>query len=265
MTQLKRLIAWLAADPVHAGLYLDFDGTLAPIVTEPARSRLAAGLEDVLAGLAQQLGLVALVSGRPAAFLAERASIPGVLLIGLYGLEEWRDGSPRVRPEAGAWRQAVAEAREVLAGRFSAFEGVHVEDKGLAVAVHWRNAADHVTAEAAVTAIVTELAAQTGLALVSGKLVWELRPPVSWDKGSVVTSTARELGLERVVYVGDDFGDLPAFAAARELGGRAVAVDYGVETPPEVLAAADLRLDGAQQVADLLTDLATALQPECER
>jgi len=75
--------------PDRAGLFLDFDGTLAPIVDDPTTSGMDAALGPVLRDLAATLGLVAVVSGRPAAFLADRVRADGVLRLGLYGLEEW--------------------------------------------------------------------------------------------------------------------------------------------------------------------------------
>ena len=240
----------------RAGLVLDFDGTLAPIVEDPTTSRMVEGAAASLAVLAEALPLVAVVSGRPAVFLAERAAVPGVRLLGLYGLEEAREGAVVVRADAARWQHAVDAAREVLAASLPDLpRGVVVEDKGLAVAVHWRRAHDAHAAEAAVAALVTEVAARTGLRREPGKLVEELRPPVERDKGDAVRDLAQEAGLEDVAYVGDDLGDLPAFAVARALGGLAVAVDHGGETPAAVRAAADLVLDGAAGVAVWLVDL----------
>lgn len=247
------------ADPSRAGLFLDFDGTLAPIVANPADSAMTPDLAPVLSDLAERLGLLAVVSGRPAAFLAARAGVRGVRLLGLYGLQEYVDGTVRARPEAAAWEAAVDDARDLLAARLAGLRGVTLEDKGLAVAVHWRNAADRGSAGRAVERLVRDVAAATGLAREPGKLVEELRPPVAWDKGAGVSALTRELGLETVAYVGDDRGDLAAFAAVRRLGGLAVAVDAGDETPAEVLEAADLLLHGTEGVAVWLTDLRDAL------
>lgn len=237
------------------GLVLDFDGTLAPIVADPETSALPDGVAPVLADLARRLPLVALVSGRPVAFLAERAAIDGVRLLGLYGLEQWEDGQRVVREEAARWQQAVDDARAWLSAAVAEHDGVAVEDKGLAVAVHYRNAPDRERAGRVVAEAVAQAAADTGLGREPGKLVEELRPPVAWDKGAAVRALADELGLDVVVYVGDDLGDLPAFAIARDLGGGAIAVDHGAETPAAVRDAADAVLDGTEAVVDWLVSL----------
>jgi trehalose 6-phosphate phosphatase len=255
-----RLLHHLTAEPAATGLFLDFDGTLTEIVDDPTASALPRALAPVLADLAGALGVVAVVSGRPAAFLGERVAVAGVRLLGLYGLEEWVDGAGVARPEAARWQPEVDRARRALADALGDSEGVHIEDKGLSVAVHWRNAPERGAAGAAVADAVARIGAATGLAGEPGKLVAELRPPVAWDKGAAVRAVAEEAGLTRTAYLGDDLGDLAAFAAVRALNGLAVAVDHGSETPAAVRDAADLVLDGPAAVARLLTDLRDGLR-----
>ena len=244
------LTAALAADPARAGLVLDFDGVLAPIGDDPAASALDPGTAAVLAELVRHLGVVAVLSGRPLAFLRERAALPGVALHGSYGVQ-WSEGAvDRVLTEVAAWQPAVDAATAALHEAFDQVDGVHVEDKGIAVAVHWRRAPQH---EARVTSFVDQLVATAGLRAEPGKLVVELRPPLDEDKGTALRRIAAD--LDTVVYAGDDRGDLAAMAAARELGGQAVAVAHGAETAPELLEAADVVLQGTEEVAVWLTEL----------
>ena len=255
----EELTSELAAGAAAAGLVLDFDGTLAPIVDDPTTSCLPDGLAGVIERIADGLALVAIVSGRPVAFLNERAAIPGVRLLGLYGTEEWSDEGPVAWPEAEAWQPALDEARDRLALALAGHPGVVLEDKGLAVALHWRTAEDRDAAGAFVGEVVTEVATDTGLHREPGKFVEELRPPLHWDKGSTVRALVEEHALSLVVYVGDDKGDLPALAAARDAGGRAVVVEHGSETPTEVRAAGDVVLAGAEGVQQWLAEVARAL------
>jgi len=97
----------------RTALCLDFDGTLAPIVDDPEAAAPLEGTLDLLGRLAGRFAAVALVSGRPAGWLAERAAAPGVRYLGLYGLEEVVDGLVHAAPEAEAVRPA---ARAALAG-----------------------------------------------------------------------------------------------------------------------------------------------------
>lgn len=244
--------------PARAGLCCDFDGTLAPIVADPRNAAIPEALRPVLTDLASRLGVFAVVSTRPAAFLGEYVRVPGARLLGLYGLQEWTGDRVWLRPEAAVWQPAVDDARARLEARLADHAdhpGVWVEDKGLAVAIHWRNAADRAAGDRDLWQLAKAVAADTGLALERGKFVAELRPPVDWDKGATVRTLTAEHDLERVAYVGDDRSDLLAFAAVKELGGVTIAVESGDETPPELRDAADLILDGPAGVAAWLTDL----------
>ena len=92
----------LVAHAARAAVLVDFDGSLSPIVADPDAARPAARTRDALAGLVGQVGRVAVVSGRPVAFLRAALGIDGVTYVGQYGLERW-DGErvvtdPRVEP-----------------------------------------------------------------------------------------------------------------------------------------------------------------------
>lgn len=259
MTAAADVIRSLTEPGRRAGLVMDFDGVLAPIVDDPAASRPLPGTLEVLEELAGRLALVALVSGRPAAFLADRASVPGVDLYGSYGVEHWVDGAAQVLPEVDRWRPVVQDARDRLGRLLGDIPGLHLEDKGLAVAVHWRRTADPTAAEARATAAVADICADTGLHREPGKMVAELRPPVQQDKGTALRRLVDDHRLDVVAYAGDDRGDLPAFAVVTELGGHALVV-HGPDVAPEVAAIAGTALDGPPEVLAWLRELADALR-----
>lgn len=238
---------------------MDFDGVLAPIVDDPGASRPLDGAVEVLAELAERLTLVALVSGRPAAFLADRAPAPGVHLFGAYGVEHWVDGAVQVLPAVERWRPVVQGARDRLTEALGDVPGIHLEDKGLAVAVHWRRAHDPAAAERLATAAVADVCADTGLHREPGKMVAELRPPVEEDKGTALRRLVADHRLDVVAYAGDDRGDLPAFAAVIELGGHPLVV-HGPDVAPEVAAIAGTAFDGPVDVLAWLRELARALR-----
>jgi trehalose 6-phosphate phosphatase len=247
------LAPWLDR-PRQAGVLTDFDGTLSAIVDDPGAAVALPGVTAILARLAARYARVAVISGRPVAYLVDQVGLaPGLELIGLYGLQRVRDGVALQHPEAGRWRPVVD--RVAAAALAAAPAGVQVEHKGLAVTLHVRTAPEQA---GWMEAWATRAAAETGLEALAGRRSIELRPPVAADKGTVVDELAA--GLEAICYLGDDRGDLPAFAAlARlaQLGRHTLAVAVASEeAPAELLAAADLVVAGPEGARDLLEALA---------
>ena len=173
------------ARPARAALFVDFDGSLSPIVLDPAAARPLPAARAALARLVPQLGVVAVVSGRPAAFLRDTLAIDGLDYVGTYGLERIVDGAvvldERVRPFVGAVAQAADEAEAAL-------PGLRVERKGeVAVTVHWR---DQPERGGEATSWAAEAAPRLGLeAPMRGRMAVELRPPVPVDKGTTVADS----------------------------------------------------------------------------
>ena len=248
--------ARLVADADQVALCLDFDGTIAPIVEDPQAARPLPGIVELLGPLADRYAAVALISGWPATYLASHAAAPGVRYLGLYGLEAIVEGRIQVDPRLEAARPAVEAARRDLAAEEAVTAcGAFLEDKRYAVAVHIRRVADPDRWAGPIDEAAARVAARHGLEVVPGRMVSELRPRVRSDKGDAVHRVAAESGARRLVVVGDDRGDLPAFAVAAEAGdGLRVAV-HSAEAPAELLAQADLTLDGPEGVREFLERL----------
>jgi trehalose 6-phosphate phosphatase len=245
-------------DPGSGALFVDFDGSLSPIVPDPARARALPAARDALARLVPVLGHVAVVSGRPVAFLVDALDIHGLGYVGAYGLERIVEGEVVVDERVRPWLDAVARVGDEAE---VALPGLLVERKGaIAVTLHWRTQPER-GAEAIEWA--ESAASRLGLdAPLRGRMAVELRPPVRVDKGTTVAELAR--GSAIAAFAGDDVGDLPAFDALHALadaGGLTRAVSIGVtssESPPEVRAA-DVVVDGPSGLATLLDGLADDL------
>ncbi|MEU0105129.1 trehalose-phosphatase [Streptomyces sp. NPDC006251] len=258
----------LLAGPGKAVIGLDFDGTLAPIVADPERARAHPEAVPALAALAPKVAAVAVVTGRPAEVAVRNgafADVPGLehlVVLGHYGAERWDARTGEVTaPEAHPGVEAVRAELPGLLDGSGAGPGTWVEDKGRAVAVHTRRAADPQAAFEALRAPLTDLAARHGLIVEPGRMVLELRPP-GMDKGVALSEFARETGAGSVLYAGDDLGDLPAYAAVDRLrsdGTPGLLVCSGSDEVTELRERADLVVDGPEGVVRLLRDLADRL------
>lgn len=228
----------------EAGIFLDFDGSLSEIVPRPELAEPVSGAVEVLFGLVRRYRVVAVVTGRRAAELERRLPVPGLRVLGVYGLEGRRIDLP------------VEEARAAVGLVPEAW----VEDKGATLAVHYRQAPDPGWARELLLGALGPVARSAGLEVLEGKMVIELAPRDRPRKGGAVLGLARELGLRGVLYAGDDVADVEAFAALDELereGGLALRVAVeGPETPADLLVAADVVVAGPAGLVELLRALA---------
>ncbi|MFJ8362345.1 trehalose-phosphatase [Streptomyces sp. NPDC093984] len=258
----------ILARPERAVLAFDFDGTLAPIVPDPDQARAHPDAVPALAALAPKVASVAVVTGRPAGVAVRHggfAGVPGLdhlVVLGHYGAERWDARTGTVT--APAPHPGVAAVRAELPGyldEIGAWRGTWIEEKGRAVAVHTRRAEDPQAAFEALREPLADLAARHGLIVEPGRMVLELRPP-GMDKGVALSEYVRETGAEAVMYVGDDLGDLPAFAAVDKLrsdGVPGLLICSGSDEVTELAKRADVVVDGPAGVVQLLRTLAERL------
>jgi trehalose 6-phosphate phosphatase len=252
-------LASLRANPASAAILLDIDGTLAPIVNQPADARVPEGTRQLLIAVARRYGVVACVSGRRASEARAMVSIGTITYLGSHGAELLRAGSTEavLDPELEEWATRIHDFGREADTSDLRRRRVRVEDKGAILGFHWRGAPDEEAARAAIDAIAAR-AQDAGLRTHWGRKVLEVRPPVRIDKGAGITSFLEETDVDRGLYVGDDATDLDAFAALSKLveeGKLIEAVRVGVRSddgPDEIPAEADLVVDGTEGVVELL-------------
>lgn len=255
-SDLRRISAF-ARHLDGALLACDFDGTLAPIVNDPTAVRPHPDASRLLAVAARRCR-VAIITGRPAEVAVETgglASVPHLVVLGHYGAERWEDGmlaTPHPVAEIDELRRRLV----VLADQ--ADPGVRIEDKGLSVALHTRNATDPQGELERLRPLVDQTAADLGMDVAPGRFVLEVRPP-GVDKGHALRSLVEEVAPTAVLFAGDDLGDLPAVTEVRRLADAGlptlVVCSESEETPPDLAEHADLRVPGPAGVVAVLDHL----------
>ncbi|HEY8107568.1 MAG TPA: trehalose-phosphatase [Gaiellaceae bacterium] len=235
------LLAQLAAAPAETGLFLDFDGVLAPIVERPERARVPRKTRKELKRLAERYALVVVVSGRGTEDVRARVGVEGVYYVGSHGLE--------LEPENERWSRTLAAF-----ATDAAWPREEVEVKGLAVSFHFRKRKDEAEAVRELDAIATQ-AREEGLVARYGRKILEILPPVDSNKGTAVRHMLDDFGLRRALAAGDDTTDLDSFAA---LEGLEVAVRVAVaseESPQALVEAADVVVASTDEFLALLRRL----------
>lgn len=257
----RAALAALLADPGQALLVSDYDGTLAPVVTDPTRAFPQPGAIQALASMSGRLGGLVVLTGRPVrdvVVLGALDRLRGLLVLGRYGAQRWSGGAV-VDPEPPP---GLASARAALVQLVAAEPGAYLEDKGDAVAVHTRPAPEPSLALDRLRIGVEGVAAGTGLVVRPGRLVLELGAPGP-GKGEAVSGLVADRRPRVVLFIGDDAGDLPAFEALSRLRTAGVTsallVASASAEEPRTAEAADLVLDGPPGVAAFLGWLAQAL------
>jgi trehalose 6-phosphate phosphatase len=219
---------------------------LSEIVARPDLARPVEGARDAIAGLTERYRTVAIVTGRRSEEVAALLDLPHVVVVGLYGFEE----------EATELLTAVVPLVETAATRVP---DAWIEDKGVSIAVHYRQAPDADAARAALMVALQPVATESGLEVVEGKMVIELVPPGRPMKGAALERITGEHELQVVLYAGDDHADLDAFEALDRLaasGAQVVRVAVrGRETPRALIDAADVVVDGPPGLVELLRSL----------
>ena len=247
-------------DGRRPALFLDYDGTLSPIVARPDLAVLSEGTRELLERLARRVPVV-IVSGRGREDVAARVGLPALGYVGSHGFDIAAlsaRGEP-VRLEVGdgipeTIERAAARVERDLAG----IAGVLVEPKRFAVSVHFRQA-DESEVPRIERAVDAAIEAEPGLRKGHGKKLFEIRPDLDWDKGRALLWLLHALGLEGrdvlPIFLGDDLTDEDAF---RAISGTGIGI-LVAEEPRKTAAAYRVRDPG--EVVEVLRRLSDMLPP----
>ncbi len=216
-------------------LFLDYDGTLAPIVKDPWKAVLPEETRRVVKGIAQTPGVrVVIISGRALADIKKRVGLKRVIYVGNHGFEMQGPGISFKFPLTGRTKADLAALLKELKQDLAGMKGVLIENKGVTVSIHYRNAPPGQIRKihSLIAARTATYVAAARIRVNRGKKVFELLPPVEWHKGMAVRfimeSLAGARGARSVrwlpVYIGDDTTDENAF---KTIGKKGVTVVVG--------------------------------------
>jgi trehalose 6-phosphate phosphatase len=238
-----------------AAVFLDYDGTLTPIIEDPAKAILPETTRRAIRRLALRCP-VALISGRDVDDVRSMVGLDGLAYAGSHGFDVLAPDGSR-HQHGDEFLQALDVAERDLRPTIQAVPGARLERKRFAIAVHFRQVGPPWVPELE-EAVDRVAAAVSGLRKTGGKMIFELRPDVDWDKGKAVMFLMDLLGLpDEVVpiYVGDDETDEDAFRAIRPGGigvvvrgegdDRFTAASYSLGSPEEVRHLVDFLADVA--------------------
>ncbi len=245
------------------GIVSDVDGTLSPIVDDPAAAIVLPQSKQHLIAMQPKLELLAFVSGRAASDIHGRVAIEGGVYVGNHGMERHMGDTVQVNKEVAAYRTNLEAVMNTV--RDGLLPGMAIEDKGATASIHYRRTENPQQTAATFKPQLEKLAETHDSHVHSGKMVFELRPRVKVNKGTAFRDLIADYRLDAAMYLGDDVTDADAIRAAGELraAGTCFALGVGVEhagdTPEVVERYADVMASSVEDVAELLGWLATAL------
>lgn len=237
-------------------VFLDYDGTLTPIVPRPEDATLAPHTRDALVELAR-VCTVGIISGRDLDDVSTMVDVPGLWVAGSHGFDVRAPDGTRTQFEQGAAAlPALDEAELALVDAIAAAPGARVERKRFAIAVHYRQVdnGDVAGLEAAVQALAD---GSPALRMAGGKKIFELRPAADWHKGAALSWLLEATGSGSdtlAVFIGDDVTDEDALDRVRSSGLGVVVGDEERST------AAHCRLDEPDRVAAFLAAMTAAVR-----
>ncbi|MFW6401713.1 MAG: trehalose-phosphatase [Desulfohalobiaceae bacterium] len=236
----------------RVAIFLDYDGTLTPIVSRPEEATLSQEMRNVLSSLTEKC-TVAVISGRGLADARQLVDVKGLYFAGSHGFEiEGPGGLHMEVEEAQQSLPALEQAESDLRRDLAKIDGAQLERKKFSMAVHYRNVAEERVSE--VEACVDRaLERAGGLRKGTGKKVFELGPDIPWHKGRAVQWLLRELELDQYgvipIFIGDDVTDENAFHALSKKGITLVVANESRPTE------AKYRLESVNEVRSFLTML----------
>ncbi|MDO8735675.1 MAG: trehalose-phosphatase [Thermoleophilia bacterium] len=263
LDEIQEALAPLLADPGASAVFLDLDGTLAPIMPRPNDVAVTPEISRMIRKLAHAYLAVTVVSGRPATGAKRIVGNAELAYIGNHGFETMLPGHAVVVCEEA--QEYIPKIRELVEycrkDEELAEMGIWLEDKTATMSFHFRRSSDPDQSAAFIRDKFFPRIKELGLAVSAGRKVIEVRPPVPVNKGVAVGQLLDRLDCRQAIYIGDDTTDVDALKELRKRKRRKNTVMVGVgvissEMPSDLAKNSDLLVDRISGVEVALQILA---------
>ncbi len=211
-----RIIKRLSRKPPF--FFLDYDGTLSPIVETPEMALISESMKRLIRRLSRRFP-VTIITGRTLSDIRKRVGIRNIIYAGNHGAEIWKGGKTIQIQQPEEELQLIREVVEKLKDSLSDIKGVLVEDKGITASIHYRNVWEKDVSELFSRFWSIMSAYKNHFRVTSGKKVFEIRPLAVWNKGDAVKWIMKKYGKGFIpLYIGDDVTDEDAYSAIGKTG-----------------------------------------------
>lgn len=211
----NNVIGLLKECPPKTAILSDIDGTLHPIIDRPEVIQFYDYTPTLLEALSDRYAMVGLITGRSMTSALEIIRARGIVYLANHGMEICRDDGRQLADGLEQYLPLIRSAFDTISQSSIAKDpGIFIEDKDVAVAVHYRQAPDKGTE---VDSLLQSISDELGLKVVKGRKVRELHPPVTIDKGTAIERLLQDQGINIAMYMGDDLSDIHAFRALKQI------------------------------------------------
>jgi len=236
-------------------LFLDYDGTLTRIVSHPRLANLSPSMKKTLKQISLNKKIVSsIVTGRSLTDIQKKVGLSAISYIGNHGFEIQGKQFRYTHPKGTVSKKIFKKIVPLLEEQLKSFRGIFIEDKGFTLSVHYRklNPAKVSQAKKAVHLILSSYLEKEQIRMTQGKKVWEIRPPVQWNKGLAVRWFLKKINSKNKkkyfpIYIGDDKTDEDAFEILNKSGLTIKVVDK-----KSAKSAASFYLNNTGEVLELL-------------
>ena len=250
LNNVEPILSILQQQPL--GIVSDIDGTISSITPSPEQATVPTTIVRILKELIEHKIFIALISGRDLPQARHMVGLDKAVYVGNHGLSIWENGTKRVMSGTEKFIDLARHTLDELAGLD--LPGLIVENKGPAIAFHYRQAKDSAIARRTILSCIEASPSARSFQVCEGRMVVELRPPLDVTKGTALQQLVQSYNLRGLICLGDDITDIDMFQAARKLSNTktacvAVASD---ELSPDVASSADYSVNGVTGVEHLL-------------